>query len=137
VAIIVDTGVFVSAADSSEPRHRACGQVLENHAGELVVPAPVVPETAWMIESRLGPAAEAAFLRLVTTGEVQVIELDLPVYQRCIELIETYSDLGLGFVDASVVAVAERERITTIATLNHRDFMVVRPDHCRAFELLP
>lgn len=137
MAIIVDTGVFVSAADSGEPRHGACGQVLDNHAGELVVPAPVVPETTWMIESRLGPAAEAAFLRLVTTGEVQVIDLDLPVYQRCIELIETYSDLGPGFIDASVVAVAERERITTIATLNHRDFMVMRPYQCQAFELLP
>lgn len=90
-----------------------------------------------MIESRLGPAAEAAFLRLVTTREIQVIDLDLPGYQRCIGLIETYADLSLGFVDASVVAVGERERITRIATLNHRDFRVVRPNHCEAFELLP
>jgi uncharacterized protein len=127
----------VSAADSSEPRHQACGQILQDHVGELIVPAPVAPETAWMIESRLGPAAEAAFLRLVTSGEVQVIDLDLPIYERCIELIESYADLSPGFVDASVVAVAEREGITTIATLNRRDFMVVRPSHCEAFQLLP
>lgn len=133
----MDTGVFVSAADSSEPRHEDCGRVLSDHAGELVVPAPVVPEAAWMIESRLGPAAEAAFLRRVTARELQVIDLDLPGYQRCIELVETYADLSLGFVDASVVAVAEGERITSIATLNHRDFRVVRPNHCPAFELLP
>jgi len=135
--ILVDTGVFVSAVDSSEPDHSACAQVLQDHAGELVVPAPVVPEAAWMIESRLGPAAEAAFLRLVTTQELHVIDLDLTGYQRCIDLIETYADLGLGFVDASVVTVAEDRALTTIATLNRRDFRVVRPRHCEAFELMP
>lgn len=77
-------------------RHEDRGRVLSDHAGELVVPAPVVPEAAWMIESRLGPAAEAAFLRRVTARELQVIDLDLPGYQRCIELVETYADLSLG-----------------------------------------
>lgn len=54
-----------------------------------------------------------------------------------VELIDTYHDLGLGLVDASVVAVAERLGITQIATLDHRHFRVVRPRHIDAFELLP
>ena len=40
-------------------------------------------------------------------------------------------------VDASVVTVAERLKITTLPTLNHRDFSVVRPRHVKAFELFP
>lgn len=52
-------------------------------------------------------------------------------------VVDTYADLGLGLVDASVIAIAERLKVTTIATLNHRDFTVVRPAHCEAFELLP
>jgi predicted nucleic acid-binding protein len=102
-----------------------------------VIPAPAVAETAWMIESRLGPAAEARFLRLLTTGELDVIDLTLDDYDRCVQLIETYADMGLGLVDASVVTVAERLRIGTIATLNRRDFTVVRPRHVEAFELVP
>jgi hypothetical protein len=35
-------------------------------------PPRVVAETAWMIESRLGPAAEARFLGLVIEGHLQV-----------------------------------------------------------------
>lgn len=66
-----------------------------------------MPETAWLIESRLGQSAEATFLRLITTGILQVIDLGLPSYARCVELIAQYADLGLGFVDASIVAVAE------------------------------
>jgi len=137
VTVVVDTGVLVSAADVDEPRHLACSQLLRQHRGVLVVPTPVVPETAWLIEARLGPAAEARFLRLVTTGVLQVVDLIVADYQRCIALIETYADMGLGVVDASVVTVAENLKATTLATLNHRDFTVVRPRHVAAFELVP
>jgi hypothetical protein len=45
--------------------------------------------------------------------------------------------MRLDLIDASLVAVAERLRLTTLATLNRRDFTVVRPRHAEAFELLP
>jgi predicted nucleic acid-binding protein len=53
------------------------------------------------------------------------------------ELIETYADLRLGTVDASVIATAERLGTTTIATLDRRHFTVVRPSHVDAFQLVP
>jgi uncharacterized protein len=53
------------------------------------------------------------------------------------ELVETYASLRLGGVDASVIAVAERLNVATIATLNRRDFTVVRPRHVQALTLLP
>lgn len=137
MAVLADTGVFVSAADSDEPRHEACAELLRRHRGELLVAGPVVAETAWFIESRLGPSAETDFLRLITTGELRVVDLGVTDYQRCITLIETYADLGLGLVDASIVTVAENLTVTTIATLNRRDFTVVRPAHTTAFELVP
>ena len=137
MTVLADTGVLVSAADSREPRHADCAKVLRSHHGQMAMSAPVVAETSWMIESRLGPKAEARFLRLVTSGEIEVIDLSLADYLRCVELIETYADLGLGLVDASVVTIAERLSIATIATLNHRDFSVVRPRHVEAFELVP
>jgi uncharacterized protein len=66
-----------------------------------------------------------------------VIELTKADWLRSAQLIETYADLGLGFVDASIIAVAERLKLTEIATMNCRDFAVVRPVHCDAFELFP
>ena len=53
------------------------------------------------------------------------------------ELVETYEDLGLGTVDAYVIAVAERLGAIIIATLDRRHFSVVRPSHGFAFELAP
>ncbi len=90
-----------------------------------------------MIESRLGPRSEVRFLTLVTSARFKIVDL-IPVdYQRTIGLITQYADMGLGFTDASIVAIAERLDIAVIATLNHRDFAVVRPAHCDAFELIP
>ncbi len=137
MALLLDTGVLLSAADADEPRHQTCADLLREHRGQLLVPAPVVPEAAWLIESRLGPTAEARFLRLITSGTLQVIDLAVPDYARCVELIEQYADLGLGLVDASIVTVAESRGITTLATLNSRDFTVVRPRHAKAFVLVP
>jgi predicted nucleic acid-binding protein len=73
----------------------------------------------------------------VAVGDFSVKDLIEVDYHRCAELLATYADLHLGFIDASIVAVAERFGITTVATLNHRHFRVVRPAHTDAFELLP
>lgn len=135
--IVIDTGVLLAAADTGDQDHHRCAQLLRDHHRQLAVPAPVIVETSWQIERNLGPGPEAGFLRLVTTAEVEVVDLDLDDYRRCVELIEAYADMGLGLVDASVVCVAERLELTTVATLNRRDFTVVRPRHTDSFELIP
>ena len=134
--LLVDTGVFISAADRDEPRHAECAELLRTHP-DLSVTAPVIPETAWPLEDRLGPEAEVRFLRFVTGDRMGIVELTRADYDRSVELIAMYADLGLGFVDASVVAVGERLGVSTIATLNRRDLAVVRPAHVDAFDLVP
>jgi predicted nucleic acid-binding protein len=136
--IVVDTGVVLAAADADDRHHASAVALLNEYSADaLVLPALVIAESAWMIESRLDPATEAAFIESVALGEFTVADLGPEDYQRCADLIVAYADLGLGVVDASVVAVAERLGITTVATLNHRDFRVVRPTHTDAFVLRP
>jgi predicted nucleic acid-binding protein len=134
--LLVDTNILLAAADTSTPEHERCAAVVEG-GDSIAVTAPVAVETAWMIESRLGPSAESVFVGSVAAGGLAVVDLTVEDWRRCAELIEQYRDLKLGLVDASVVAVAERLGQTTIATLNRRDFAVVRPRHVEAFELVP
>jgi predicted nucleic acid-binding protein len=49
--------------------------------------------------------------------------------------MDRYPDIG--FVDASVVAIAERLRLRTIATTDRRHFGKIQPSHVKAFELVP
>ncbi len=134
--LLVDTNVILAAADESAVEHDRCARLLDAHQ-DLTVTAAVAVESAWMIESRLGPRAEAAFVAALAAGEMHVVDLTAADWRRCAELIERYHDLGLGVVDSSIVAVAERLGVSTIATLNRRHFAVVRPVHVAAFELLP
>jgi predicted nucleic acid-binding protein len=48
-----------------------------------------------------------------------------------------YADSDIGFVDASIVAVAERLNVRKIVTLDRRHFGLIRPRHCEAFAILP
>jgi len=97
--IVVDTGVLLAAVSSTDRHHRESAELLAANAGQLVTPALVIVETAWMIESALGPVAEAAFVRSVANGELGVQDLGTDDYNRCADLIERYADLGLGLVD--------------------------------------
>lgn len=134
--LLVDTNVLLAAADTSAPEHGRCASLLDVRV-DLAITAAVAVETAWMIESRLGPRAEAAFVSSIAAREIELVDLNSHDWARCAELIGTYAELGLGLVDASIVAVAERLGVTSVATLNRRDFTVVRPAHCAAFELVP
>lgn len=134
--LVVDTSVLLAAADNADPDHEPCTRAIED-SSPLVTSALVIAETAYLIGRQLGAAAEAAFFRAVAAGELQVEPITPADAKRIAELIETYSDLGLGGTDASLIALAERLRVATIATLDRRHFGVVRPSHTAAFELVP
>lgn len=133
----VDTNIWLAAADRRSDRHGECAALLRRHRGELAAPVPVIAEASWLILDRLGTAAQAAYLRLITSGQLTPVDLTEADWHRCAQLAEQYASLRLDLIDASLVAVAERLKLTALATLNHRDFTVVRPRHADAFELLP
>lgn len=73
--MIVDTGVLYPAADTDDTDHKQSARLLTYRSGPLLVPTPVIVETSWLLESRLGPAAELAFLRAVEAGELTRVDL--------------------------------------------------------------
>jgi predicted nucleic acid-binding protein len=97
----------------------------------------VLGELDYWCAQRLGSDAWLTFLDDVISGTYRVEHPSGPDLARCRDLQAAYSDLGLGVVDASVIALAERLAETKIATLAHRHFSVVRPRHTQAFELFP
>jgi len=135
--VLVDTNIWLAAADRRSDRHAQCAALLRSRRGELAAPVPVIAEASWLILDRLGTAAQASYLRLITSGQLTPVDLTAADWQRCLDLAEQYASLRLDLIDASLIAVAERLKLTTLATLNHRDFTVVRPRHAAAFELLP
>jgi uncharacterized protein len=85
--------------------------------------------------SRRFLANSATAIDVLDKGQTELLtDVDL---RRISELVRQYADRRLGGTDASLVAVAERLAITTIATMNRRDFDNVRPRHAPAFTIVP
>lgn len=100
--IVCDTGPLVAALNANDRRHDECVDLLESHPGPLLVPAPVLTEVAYFLESRVGPDAEAGFLRSLAEGELELASLTGSDLSRMVDLVVRYADFPLGAVDASV-----------------------------------
>jgi predicted nucleic acid-binding protein len=135
--IVVDTGPIVAAMNDRDQRHAECAELFRKGRGPFFVPGPVLTEVCYLLESRRGPHVEAAFLDSLSRRELELVGVMPRDLARMADLVKTYGDMPLGGVDASVVAVAERLGIRTVATLDRRHFGVVRPRHVDTFELLP
>lgn len=135
--LIVDTGPLLATADRSDPDHVVCLALLEAHPGPLITTPIVATEAGWLIRRELGTDAEIAFYTSIVDNELTIEDLATADWERIAELVGTYRDLGLDAADASIIAIAERHQAATIATLDHRDFRIVRPAHVDAFELIP
>jgi predicted nucleic acid-binding protein len=135
--LIVDAGPLYAAAARRDRNHQRSVDLLSTAPRPLLVPALVDAEVAYLLGDRIGAYAEVAFARSLERGELlvePVLDSDWP---RIAELTEHYKDLPLGIVDASVIALAERRQLDTIATLDHRPFATVKPRHIDAFTLVP
>ena len=135
--LVVDAGPLVAAAATADRNHERCVALLSHAPRPLIVPMLVVTEVAYFLADRLGVAAELAFLRSLREGELHAETVEPYDWPRITELLDEYSDLPLGIVDASVVAVCERLGAETLATLDRRHVSVVRPRHRDSLTLLP
>jgi uncharacterized protein len=137
LALILDTGPILAAMDAGDRDHAECAELLGRATEELVIPAPILPELDYWFHKGMGPDALLALLDEVRQGVFRVEDLGNDDYARVFELLETYIDLRVGFVDAAVMAIVERLGEPKLATLDRRHFTIMRPRHVEALELLP
>ena len=112
-------------------------ELLSAHPGPLIVPTLAITEVTCLIGTRLGAEAEVRVLGDLASGDLITEPVSAGDWLRIAELVHAYRDLPLGSVDASVIALAERLDVATVATLDLRHFSVVAPQHCERLELLP
>lgn len=136
-AVVADTGVLYALVDKADAWHAAVRAWWESNARPVVVPVTVLPEVTYLLQTRIGVHAELAFVQTVAAGEFTIEPVEPEDYDRIAELMDAYADFPLGFVDASIVAVAERLDTRDLLSTDRRHFGAVRPRHARGFSLAP
>ena len=134
---LVDTSFLFALANRNDKSHPACAAVAQSLDFRPVVPLTILPEVAYLLDVRLGHHIMQQFVEQII-DPAWILEFprrdDL---QRAAVLLAKYHDNRLDFVDATIIAIAERLKIKRVLTLDQRHFRVIQPQHCAAFELLP
>lgn len=137
MALILDTGPLYASLDRSDRDHARCRELIESARETLIIPSPVLVEVDYWIAQRLHAGVVVALLDDIASGAYVVEDLAATDYRRIRTLCDRYADSDVGFVDAAVLAIAERLDEAKLATLDHRHFGLLRPRHRESLELLP
>jgi predicted nucleic acid-binding protein len=106
--IVADTGAIVALVDADDRHHAA-----------------LLPEVDYLLGAHVGARAQARFVGDLASGAWAVEWGDPADLVRAEEIARRHRGLRLGLVDAVVMAVAERRKADTIATLDLRHFGAV------------
>jgi len=137
VSLVLDAGPLLALLESDDPDHHRCVAMVERVGEDLVVPVPVLVEVDYWLRKLDQVNVWQTFVDDVAQGAYALAQTDEEHVLRAAELEAQYADLDLGFVDAAVIVTCERLGETKVATLDRRDFSVVRPRHCEQLLLLP
>jgi len=123
--IVADTGAILALVNAGDAHHRTLRRLYEEHVQAWRLPWAILPEVDYLLGKHVSTRARRLFVDDVAAGAF-VVEWGEPGdLDRAAELDRKYAALGLGLVDAAVMAVAERVEADAIATLDLRHFGAV------------
>lgn len=105
----------------------------------VVVPALILAEVDYFLRNHR-PAMRKLVAEIFDPATRYEYEFPLPSdIARALELDARFDTLGLGLVDGTIAAIAERRQIYRILTTDRRHFSAIRTGSrlSRAFELVP
>lgn len=122
--LLCDSGPLIATSDRDDRYHTRCVRLLSQWPGKLVIPEPVVGETSNFLRNnvRNGADLEATLLEWLTTPspDFEIVNPEPTDRVRAAELVRRLVDAPMGYVDAIVLATAERLKITDVATTDAR-----------------
>ena len=71
------------------------------------------------------------------SGVLKVLPIDDHDLPQLEALMRKYQDRPMDFADATLVHLAQREKLTTIFTIDHADFETYRIEARRKFRVVP
>ena len=131
--ILCDTSGLIALLDRDDLNHAR----VRSFGGEhLIVPVTVLCEVDYFISKYLGDDVARQFMGGQARDEWTLLPFDASDLERANEVRAEYADMRVRFVDASLVALAERHRLPRLLTLDRRHLAAVRPRKLE-LELLP
>jgi len=138
LAALIDTGPLVAVFGRNDPsatRYRALLKEAHAQAWALATTWPCIVDASYML-----PVPERySMLRWVAAGALQVHSFEVEQLDGLVELMHRYTQrprTEMDLADASLVWLAADTGVTTVMTLDVRDFSRYRLPDGRSFDIL-
>ncbi|HEV2356394.1 MAG TPA: PIN domain-containing protein [bacterium] len=136
--ILVDAGPLVAIIDESDGDHRRCVDELKRLVDPPLTTWTVITEAAYLLGQTTNPLeSQDALLVALERRLIAIAELSREDIPRVRALIRKYRELPMDLADATLVRLAERERIRQVFTLDRRDFEIYRIGRQETFTIIP
>lgn len=133
--ILIDAGPLVALATPADQYHQQCVDALREIPLPYVSTWPVLAEAAWLV------VRPVEFIQSIanscSNGSLQIRHLDSHSLPWIVGFMQQYRSILAQLADASLMYVAEKEKIDTIFTLDRRDFSVYRTSKNRSLKIVP
>jgi predicted nucleic acid-binding protein len=135
--ILVDSSYLFAFFDTKNTKHSQATLAADLYRGQFVISDVVLTEAAYLFNREGGISAVLQFLDRLAVMQPQLEPVSALGLAHVREIMATYRDSKLDFVDCCTMAYSERLNITRVCTFDRRDFSRFRPAHCAYLELLP
>jgi predicted nucleic acid-binding protein len=134
--VLLDTSAIISLSDRSHHLHREIERIVTDKKNLCIIPSTVAVEVCQLLKYRFGAEYEIKFLKEIHKSSFIMETVGFGDFKRIIEILEKYRDINAGFIDASIVAIAERLGTNKLLTLDKKHFSVLIPSGFQFFDLL-
>jgi len=120
---LIDSGPLIALFDKSDNYHKKVLKFLKEFKGELVTTWAVITEVSHMLDFSL--KAQTDFLEWINIGGVQLVDITQNELNQMIKMMKKYSDIPMDLADASLMYVANTQKIKHIVSIDS-DFDIYR-----------
>lgn len=123
---IVDSGPLIALFDRDDSFNEPIQDFLRNYVGTLHTSIAVITEVTHLLDFSV--RAQLDFLEWIRSGAVTIETIDRDDLANICRMTEKYADLPMDFADATLMHIAEREKISNVVSID-RDFYIYRKNN--------
>ena len=132
---LIDTGAILALLDRKDRWHQPCVTAFRQLRLPLLTSQAVLTELFHLVGD--SPREMEVAWKFVRSGALVSGEILTRDLSELHALMTKYADCPMDYADATLVLLAKRESLTTILTIDHRDFSTYRVDGRKQFQILP
>ena len=123
IKTLIDSGVIIALFDKSDTFHQKSVEFLRTFKGELITSWAVMTEVSHMLD--FNQQVQIDFLKWAELGGLKVYNITQDEIASIRMKMEKYLDIPMDLADATLMHIANKEKISTIVSIDS-DFDIYR-----------